>query len=230
VLTSTDQSHYLLLTLRHKTVPHGSGYKWRRPDLRSAVSSQTLGAKGRMPAAITNSLDLQWTFYPGFDIRNSAVATLHWKTSEPVDMYRFATPEESASALPLTKVLRLNYVSEEYELVALIEWGDVVSESLVKFITSETRAAVSELRQKHPERPNSWSRYFSAGDSHYKWSPAERRKEDLICRQSVFPNHDVCFYEGTSNRLRVTPEGQKVFDQLIVTLLLNLYFRETNMW
>lgn len=50
-----------------------------------------------MPAAIPNGLDLQWTFYPGFDIRNSAVATLHWKTSEPVDMYRVCVVDPGAS-------------------------------------------------------------------------------------------------------------------------------------
>ena len=76
----------------------------------------------------------------------------------------------------------------------------------------------------------------------------ERRKEDLIvslflwltiaqlmnatrqCVQTVYPNCDACLYDGTSNRLRITVEGQHVLDQLIVTLLLNLYFRETNMW
>lgn len=50
------------------------------------------------------------------------------------------------------------------------------------------------------------------------------------CTQTVYPNQDVCLYEGTTNRLRITVEGQHVLDQLIVTLLLNLYFRETNMW
>ncbi|PVG04155.1 hypothetical protein CPB86DRAFT_771587 [Serendipita vermifera] len=183
-----------------------------------------------MPAVTPNFLDLQWIFYPGYDIRNSAVSTVHWKTTEIVDMYKFDTPEDPTHGMPLTKVLRLNYVSEEYEVVALIEWGEVVSESLVQFLTTETRALISELRQKHPERPNSRSRYFSAGDSHYKWTPGERRKEDLLCTQTVFPNRDVCLYEGTTSRLRVTSEGQSVLDQLIVTLLINLYFRETNMW
>ncbi|KAG8759416.1 hypothetical protein FRC14_005990 [Serendipita sp. 396] len=183
-----------------------------------------------MPAAPPNYLDLQWAFFPGFDIRNSAVATRHWKTAEVVDMYRFNTPEDAANEETLTKVLRLNYVSEQYELVALIEWKEVVSESLVRFLTPESSTTVSHLRQKHPERPNSWSRYFSAGDSHYKWGPGDRRKEDLVCVQTVFPNRDACFYEGTSNRLRVTPEGQQVMDELIVTLLLNLYCRELNIW
>ncbi|KAG8808742.1 hypothetical protein FRC17_003800 [Serendipita sp. 399] len=218
-----------------------------------------------MPAAPANCIDLQWAFFPGFDIRNSAVATRHWKTADMVDMYRFNTPEGAANETTLTKVLRLNYVSEQYELVAVIEWEEVVSESQVKFLTADATTTVSQLRQKHPERPNSWyddssrtlkrlltiprSRYFSAGDSHYKWGPGDRRKEDLMvclprsdalsrvidklcgqCVQTVFPNRDVCFYEGTTNRLRVTPEGQQVMDELIVTLLLNLYCRELNLW
>ncbi|KIM27587.1 hypothetical protein M408DRAFT_330019 [Serendipita vermifera MAFF 305830] len=183
-----------------------------------------------MPAAPATSLDLQWLFHMGSDIRNSTVATIHWRSTTLVDMYKFVTPEDAAHEMPLTKVLRLNYVSEEYEVVALIEWNVVASESLVKFLTSDTRASVSDLRQKHPERPNSRSRYFSASDSHFKWTPVERKREDLLCVQTVYPNRDVCLYEGATNRLRITAEGQHVLDQLIVTLLLNLYFRETNMW
>jgi len=41
-----------------------------------------------MPAGNSTSLDLQWLFHPGCDIRNSAVATIHWKTTALVDMYR----------------------------------------------------------------------------------------------------------------------------------------------
>ncbi|CCA67273.1 hypothetical protein PIIN_01106 [Serendipita indica DSM 11827] len=183
-----------------------------------------------MPAAPAGFLDLQWTFYPGYDIRNSTVATLHWKTAELVDMYRFDSPDDAANEMPLTRVLRLNYVTEQYEVVAQIKWGEVSSDSVVEFLAADSRATVSDLRQKHPERPNSRARYFSAGDSHYKWSPGDRRKEDLLCTQTVYPNLDVCYFESATNRLRITTEGQLIMDELIVTLLLNLYFRETNCW
>jgi hypothetical protein len=41
-----------------------------------------------MPAATVTSLDLHWIFHPGCDIRNSTVATNHWKTTALVDMYK----------------------------------------------------------------------------------------------------------------------------------------------
>jgi hypothetical protein len=42
----------------------------------------------RMPGATAKPLDLQWVFYPGYDIRNSAVSTLHWKTNQLIELYR----------------------------------------------------------------------------------------------------------------------------------------------
>lgn len=50
------------------------------------------------------------------------------------------------------------------------------------------------------------------------------------CQQVLPPQADAAYFVGSTNSLIVLPEGQRILDQLIVTLMLNLYLREKDMW
>jgi len=90
------------------------------------------------------------------------------------------------------------------------------------------------------------SRLYAAGDSIYKWMPGQKVDEDMKvsresmsspvsqfscqCQQVLSPQADSAYFVGSTNSLIVLPEGQRILDQLIVTLMLNLYLREKDMW
>jgi len=182
-----------------------------------------------MAASPNIPLNLQWIFMLDYDIRNSRVARLLVDTHKLVDLYRFHTPEPEGHD-PTTLVWRLDHTTETYEVVAKILWRRVIAESIVQFLVPGIQGTIATFRQRHVERPNSKSRLYAAGDSIYKWMPGQKIDEDMKCQQVLPPQADAAYFVGSTNSLIVLPEGQRILDQLIVTLMLNLYLREKDMW
>lgn len=162
------------------------------------------------------NLRFQYSASSNTDIRTFSVCTTHDQ-----ELYKFYHPVTGLS-IGVTTFFRKNPATNVYDTAGSIEWLSNTN-AIVHFGINEV--SIRDLRKA--KRSNSQSRRFKAGGSEYRWKFRDN-KRDLDCLDSW--GKTVASWTQEQLRLRVATRVEDVLDRIVVTCLLNLWFRDLGIW
>ncbi|CAE6408164.1 unnamed protein product [Rhizoctonia solani] len=168
----------------------------------------------------SGDLVLKWVWPNPEDLRNADL----YSTQESGD---FETP--LADTIFVTYFFRFNHHTGRFEEAGRLEWYPS-SERAGSVYFGERQVQMNALHRK--KKATSRSRRFKSNKGNeYKWkkgSDAGMQELDFVCVDSW--RRVVGRWSNESQTLTMTPGGFAIFDELVVTLWLQIWRREKGFW
>ncbi|OJT13300.1 hypothetical protein TRAPUB_10066 [Trametes pubescens] len=142
-----------------------------------------------------------------------------------IELYKFHHPNTGVNT-GLTTFQRKNFETQLWENAGQIEWNSNTSGAVYFGVE---RISIRELRKS--KKPSSKSRRFKVNSSEYKWKIAENGA-DLICVSDNLTNRGktIAMWTQEALILRVAERAEGFLDRVVVTCVLNLWFKRLNLW
>ncbi|KAH9853768.1 hypothetical protein C2E23DRAFT_727831 [Lenzites betulinus] len=176
---------------------------------------------------VSSDIVLQFVYpnNPNADYRTVNINQIVEGSNTPIELYRLNHPNTGLNTGE-TSFHRRNMQTQIWENAGHVEWSSPINGS-VHF--GVERISIRELRK--PKKPSSKSRRFKVNSSEYKWKIAENGA-DLICVSDNLTNRGrtVAVWTQEALTLRVAERAEGILDRVVMTCLLNIWFKEKNLW
>ncbi|CAE6399917.1 unnamed protein product [Rhizoctonia solani] len=168
----------------------------------------------------SGDLVLKWVWPNPEDLRNADVTSTR-------ESGEFETPP--ADTIFVTYFFRFNHHTGRFEEAGRLEWYPS-SERAGSVYFGERQVQMNALHRKNKATSRS-RRFKSNKGNEYKWkkgSDAGMKELDFVCVDSW--RRVVGRWSNESQTLTMTSGGFAIFDELVVTLWLQIWRREKGFW
>ncbi|KAH7920276.1 hypothetical protein BV22DRAFT_814079 [Leucogyrophana mollusca] len=155
------------------------------------------------------------------DIRTFRVYQVIEGSTGELELYKFLHPM-TGLATGITTYHRKNLITLVFETAGQIEWTSNTN-ATVYFGIDEV--PVKDLRKV--KNATSQSRRFKVAGSEYKWKISENGT-DMFCIDSK--DKHIANWSQDTQILSVAPRAETMLDRIVVTCLLNLWFKQLGRW
>ncbi|CUA76814.1 hypothetical protein RSOLAG22IIIB_02290 [Rhizoctonia solani] len=173
----------------------------------------------------SGDLVLKWVWPNPDDLRNADL----YSTRESGDVKEFQFETPPADSIFVTYFFRFNHHTGRFEEAGRLEWYPSSERAgLVHF--GERQVQMNALHRKNKATSRS-RRFKSNKGNEYKWkkgSDAGMQELDFVCVDSW--RRVVGRWTNESQTLTMTSSGFAIFDELVVTLWLQIWRREKGFW